>query len=237
MELFVVLGKHSSTSSTNCTTPTTSTTSTANSVKRGSSSHRRDKTKDKQHGSSTSGDKCHKVNSSLSSELNGRSPVSQSAPRASTFPALSSNTQSPNVPGPGPSVEAGTSTVSNVANGSEQNVSPPIVPSENIQTPTKSSTSLSTLAKPLQSTSPPPTNKVKTANSSTSASFMEQKVYIINFLFSIFALKTYLYYTLPTTLLNFKYLQIKNKKCNCNLNIYIYANYFLIFGIILFYKS
>lgn len=228
MELFVVLGKHSSTSSTNCTTPTTSTTSTANSVKRGSSSHRRDKTKDKQHGSSTSGDKCHKVNSSLSSELNGRSPVSQSAPRASTFPALSSNTQSPNVPGPGPSVEAA-STVSNVANGSEQNVPPPIVPSENNQTPTKSSTSLSTLAKPLQSTSPPPTNKVKTANSSTSASLTEQKVYIISYLFSIFALKTYLYYSLPTTLLNYKYLQIKNfnLKYNYNLNIDIYVNYFL----------
>lgn len=172
-------GKHSSTSSTNCTTSSTSTTATVSSVKRGSSSHRRDKIKDKQHSSSTSGDKCHKVNSSLSTELNGRGPVSQSAPRTSTFPALSSNTQTPNIPGPpGPPVgEAGTSTSSNVVNGPEQNLSPPVVLLENTQTTTKSSTALSTLSKPLQSTSPPPTNKVKTANSSTSASLMEQKVY------------------------------------------------------------
>lgn len=114
----------------------------------------------------------------MSSELNGRGPVSQSAPRTSTFPALSSNTQSPNVPGPGPPVgEAGTSTSSSVANGPEQIVSPPVVPMENTQTTTKSSAALSTLSKPLQSTSPPPTNKVKTANSSTSASLTEQKVY------------------------------------------------------------
>lgn len=176
-------GKHSSTSSTNCTTSSTSTTSTVSSVKRGSSSHRRDKIKDKQHSSSTSGDKCHKVNSSLSSELNGRGSVSQSAPRTSTFPALSSNTQTPNVPGTGPPVgEAGTSTSSNVVNGPEQNLSPPVVLLENTQTTTKSSTALSTLStlsKPVQPTSPPPTNKVKTANSSTSASLMEQKVYIM----------------------------------------------------------
>lgn len=186
------LGKHSSTPSTNCTTPSTSTSSTVSSMKRGSSSHRRDKTKDKPHSSSTSGDKCHKVNSSLSSELNGRSPVNQPAPRTSNFPVLSSNTQSPNVPGPGPPVgEAGTSTATNVANGSEQNILSPVVPSENTQTSTKSSTVLSTLAKPLQSTSPPPTNKVKTANSSTSASLMEQKVY--NF-------KCYILYWLYTSI-------------------------------------
>lgn len=155
-------------------------------MKRGSSSHRRDKVKEKQHSSSTSGgDKCHKVNSSLSSELNGRGPVSQPAPRTSTFPALSSNTPSPNVPGPGPPVgDAGTSTSSNVANGPEQNLSPPVVPSENTQTSTKSSTALITLAKPHQSTSPPPINKVKTANSSTSASLTEQKVYYIRSLLS-----------------------------------------------------
>lgn len=184
MSYSLITGKHSSTSNANCTTTSTSTTPTVSSVKRGSSSHRRDKTKDKQHSLSVSGDKCHKVNSSLSSELNGRSPVSQSTPRTSTFPALSSNT--PNVPGPGAPVgEAGTSTSSSVANGSEQNVSPPVVTLDNNQTSTKSSATLSTLAKPLQSTSPPPTNKIKTANSSTSASLAEQKVYnnyIFNYL-------------------------------------------------------
>jgi len=182
LELLINIGKHSSTSSTICTTSSTSTTATVSSAKRGSSSHRRDKTKDKLHGSSTSGDKCHKVNPSLTSELNGRGPVSQPAPRTSSnFSALSSNTQSTNVPGSVPPVgEAGTSTSSSVVNGPEQNVSSPVVPSENTQTPTKSM-ALSTLAKPLQSTSPPPTNKVKTANSSTSASLLEQKVYVLSF--------------------------------------------------------
>lgn len=176
-------GKHSSTVSTNCTTSSTSTTSTVSSVKRGSSSHRRDKTKEKQHSSSTTGDKCHKVNSSLSSELNGRTPISQSAPRTSTFPALSSNSQPLNVPGSGPPVgEAGTSTSLSVANGPEQNLSPPVAPLENTPTTVKSSTASSTLAKPLPSTSPPPTIKVKTANSSTSASSTEQKVHLCLFI-------------------------------------------------------
>lgn len=115
------------------------------------------------------------------SELNVQGRLTQ------YFPALSCNIQSPNEPGSAPPVgEAGTSISLNVTNGSEQNLSPPVDPLENTQT-TKSSTALSTLVKPLQSTSPPPPNKVKTANSSTSASLMEQKVLCIIYYIYIYS--------------------------------------------------